>query len=694
MLHYSNMNNPDPDPYLTNRGKPSDDNIFTFDIETISLYYINGEWRPFDYERPPEFYEECDKAAACYIWQFGINDQVYYGRELSEFGDVLKKISNPYCTRYIYVHNLSYEMQWLFDIIIDNGWHISELCARNLRQPIQFKIEELNIFFRCSYMLTNLSLDNAAKKYTDLNKAVGELDYNIPYSPLSNLPDQALHYCEMDIRTLYEIIRYFRNEYQHIKKIPLTQTGEVRAAMREELGFWYIKEQQKKVPPLQVYLALSVAFMGGISHGNVLHIGEKLKDVWSYDFCSSYPYCLCCYEYPDGAFHLIHKKALNRYKDTHCILYHVKLKNLRSRYYNHYIPYSKLINVDTENKCIDNGRLVYLNGSCEMVITDIDLDMILKCYECEVEYIRIWASKKKRLRKEVVEFILRRYEAKTTLKGVEGEEAYYMKMKQQINSIFGMSATSPLKSGIFLTGDNGDEWDAHRSDDFDFVKEKLKDMKKSYSTLFFPMAIGCWCTAYARRNLWNAVISLDLDVAYYDTDSIKGIGTYVYTYVEDYNKKVDQIIEKTSQDLDIPIEMFKPVDPSGISHPLGYFECETEKGLYKELKVLGAKKYYYTDHIGKDHLTMAGVRKAAVKYCNIDQFENGFRFGYHECGKLIHFYNNHQMPFTYRDIEGNIYTCNQKHSIILQPTTFTIGLTEEFLKLILKYKEEYVEDEA
>lgn len=692
--HYKALKKVDPDPYLTNRGKPSDDNIFTFDIETISLYYIDGSWRPFDYSRPPEFYEECDKAAACYIWQFGVNDQVYYGRELSEFGEVLKLISNPYCTRYIYIHNLSYEMQFLFDVFKENGWKIEELCARNLRAPIQFFLPELNIYFRCSYMLTNLSLENAAKKYTNIRKAVGNLDYNIPYSPLSPLNKKILYYCQMDCLTLYEIIKHFRDEYLHIKKIPLTQTGCVRKSMRDELGFWYIKENQKKVPTMPVYLALMTAFQGGISHGNVLYIGQILKDVWSFDFCSSYPYTLCCFEYPCGAFHLIHNKMVEKYKKTHALLYHVRFKNLRSKYYNHYIPFSKLTNIDTVDRCVDNGRLVYLNGSCEMIITDIDLELIKECYDCEVEYIRVWAATKKRLRKEVVEFILKRYSGKTTLKGVSGQEVFYMKMKQEVNAIFGMSCTNPLKSGIFLSGPDQDEWNAHPSDDFDFIRKTLDDMKKSYSTLFYPMAIGCWCTAYARRNLWKAVMKLDSDVAYYDTDSIKGTGEAVYQVVEEYNKEVDQILMDTSEALELPIELFRPEDPKGIEHPLGYFENETEKGLFQKMKVLGAKKYYYVDHKGKNHLTMAGVRKAAVKYISIDEFENGFKFGYKETGKLIHFYNNHQPDFTYKDIDGNMYTCKQKHSIILQPTTFTIGMTEEFLKLILKYKEGYIEDEA
>lgn len=696
--HYNTIELPEVIPYVPKKGTASDDNIFTFDIETISLYNIEGKWQPFDYNRPPEFYEETDKAASCYLWQFGINDQIYYGRELSDFSKVLQMLYDQYpeChyQRYIYVHNLSYEMQWLYDLIIENGWTITELVARNLRQPISFKIEELNIYFRCSYMLTNLSLDSAAKKYTSLRKAVGELDYNIPYSPLSPLNKKVLHYGEMDCRTLYHIIEWFRSEYGHIKKIPLTQTGEVRAALRKETGFWYIKEQQKKVPTIEVYLSLMKAFSGGISHGNILFINRIIENCWGYDFCSSYPFALVAYEYPSDPFRVIHPKSIDKFKDTHCLLYYVEFTDLRSKYYNHYISWDKMKNVKCESKCVDNGRLVFLKGSCEMMITDVDFEIIKHCYDCKIRIKRVLASRKKRLDTEVVRFILQRYYDKTTLKGVEGQEEYYMKMKQQINSIFGMSCTNPLKAGIYLEGKDMDEWAAHDPEDFDFITEKLNDMRKSMSTLFFPMAIGCWCTAYARRNLWmGGVIPLDMDVAYYDTDSIKGVGDKVKDIVAEYNQGVDKLLEAAATYHDIPLEMFRPKDPKGIEHPLGYFENETEKGLMKQLKVLGSKKYYYVDHKGKSHLTMAGVRKSAVKYITIDQFDNGFVFNYKECGKLTHFYTNHQPDFTYTDVNGNTYTCKQKHAIILQPTTFTIGMTEEFMKLILKYQEGYVGDE-
>ena len=267
--HYINI----PDPILFSKKKRFyDDNIFTFDIETISLFKIDGEYRPYLNTLTQSFYRDTEKACVPYIWQFGVNDTVYYGREFKDFERVLKLMSDSRVTRFIYVHNLSYEMQFLLDIIESNNWHITDMCARNVRKPIQFTIKELNITFRCSYMLTNLSLEKSAEKYTNVKKAVNDLDYNICHSPLSVMTERELYYCEMDCVTLYHIINdYFMNEYGHIANIPLTQTGEVRRALLKEVDFNYLRRQWQLVPPEYIYMALVQAFMGGITHSNILY---------------------------------------------------------------------------------------------------------------------------------------------------------------------------------------------------------------------------------------------------------------------------------------------------------------------------------------------------------------------------------------------------------------------------------------
>ena len=707
MIDYRLINKPEP-VLFGKKKKLYDDNIYTFDIETISLYKINGEFKPYDNRLSQDFYRDTDKAACCYIWQFGINDHVYFGRELMDFEKVLKLISDTRVSKFIYVHNLSYEMQWLLDIIESNNWHITNMCARNVRKPIQFKIEELNIYFRCSYMLTNLSLEKSAEKYTNLKKAVGDLDYNTPFSPLSLLDDRSLHYCEQDILTLYEIIKYFRdnpdNGYAHVVNIPLTQTGEVRRALLHKLDYWYMRRQWELVPPEHIYLALIQAFMGGMTHTNMLHANKLFKKgvncdgIWSYDFSSSYPYVLVCYKYPSEPFFMIREKDINKYKDNHCLLYDITLTDVDSKTFNHYIPYSKMKDVNFGSKndhmlCVDNGRIMTVK-QCRMILTDVDFECIRQCYNIgKITYNNIWASFAMYLDKRVIKFILDRYSAKTTLKGVEGQEEFYMKMKQQLNSVFGMSCTNQVKNGVEFDAIS-DQWVTHQLydmvDDGDggyirFIDKKIAECKKSYSTLLY-YAVGVWCTAYARSNLWQAIQALDRSVIYYDTDSIKGFGGDVKAYVDKYNTSVIDKLKQSATYNNLPIDLYIPKDNKGNEYPLGVFDDETKKGMYKEFKALKAKCYAYKDCHNKLHITVSGVAKSAVVGLrSLNDFNKDLVF-YPECtGKLTHYYSDNQSDFSYTDIDGNVYTCKQRHSIVLTPTGYSMSMTPEHERLIDQY---------
>lgn len=695
MIHYSISDFKIEPLIFKKKGGTFDDNIFTFDIETVSLFKINDKWQPFDYNIKPAVYTDIPKGAVCYIWQFGVNDTVYYGRELSEFKQVLEAISDKDITRFIYIHNLSYEMQWLLDILDD--YTIEDLTARNLRQPISFKINELNIIFRCSYMLTNLSLDAAAKKYAEHHKAVGDLDYNIAYSPISVLPDKALHYCEYDILTLYEIIKHFRDEYKHLERIPLTQTGCVRRSLNEVVDFYYHRRMAYLTPSAQMMRYLILAFQGGITHSNILYANRSVGPAISMDEASAYPFMLVAREYPIKPFYPIEEWQIDKYKKTHCILYHVRFKNVRSKYYNHYISYSKCINFTydkvtfTDGKgrehsfkddkaLVDNGRLVSCSGSFEMVITDIDLELIKQSYEIEdIEYIDIYAALKGYLDKRVIKFILERYKAKTTLKNDKTQAQYYMKMKQELNSIFGCSCRNFLKVGITYDKVNG--WQAPDIYATGFIEQAVDDYKNSYSNILnYP--VGVWCTAYNRQALWSNILKLDKQVVYYDTDSIKYVGDAGNIF-EEHNKEVLADLEISSIKNGIELDMYMPVDDKGKKRPLGVFEFD---GAYKDFKTLGAKKYAYIEEDDSLHITVAGVSKSASKaLSSLDEFKNGKVFNYKEANKLTHYYYDEQEQITYIDVQGNTYTSTQKHSVILQPTTYTLGITDEFEALINEY---------
>lgn len=661
------------------------DDILTFDIEVTSLFEIDGELKPFDYSKNKDYYIGKDKKSLPYIWQFGYNDKVYYSRNFYDFITLLVSISREDIHQYIYVHNLAYEFHFLINLIKKMNWTIENLLARGLRKVIQFSIKELNITFRCSFALTNLSLQKSGQQFnTPHSKLVGDLDYNVARSPLTLLTKEELGYCENDILVMYEFLLIYKEEYKHIKNIPITQTGEVRKDLNTRITYPYRQHIWRTVPNSTIMQMLMWSFMGGQVHANMIHSGKVIKNMGSFDYASRYPFTMATSQLPDSQFFRIDEDEIEDFKKSCCILYHVKFYNFKSKLYNNYIPSSKCVG---KKGCrYDNGRIIK-GTEIEMCITDIDFDIINESYDIEtIEYIDIYASYKKYLPKEIILFLLEYYNNKTKLKGIESQEYLYMKSKQKINSSFGCAVTNPLKQNYILDLDNKENIWKNGEFSEKFIEQKLEQMKESFSTIF-SFASGCWITSISRKGLWDIIKATDKDTVYYDTDSdkIKDYKKYL-PVIENINKENYRKIEEVCNFYDIDIELFSPTDTKGKKHTLGMLEFE---GEYKEFKTLGAKKYCYRDEKNELHMTLSGVRKSAVCQLNndINSFKKGFEFDY-SINKLNMIYLENQEPFTFLDCNDVEYTCdNIQFAIVAQPTTYTLGITKEYENL-LQYLEE------
>ena len=647
--------------------KPVSETIYSFDIEVSSLFNIDDTWRVFDYSIEQNEYKDIEKIAIPYIWQFGCDDKVYYGREFMDFYKILTTISDKNINKIIWVHSLSYEFQFLLNIIDFYNLTIENMVARDLRKPISFTIKELNITFRCSYMLTNMSLDVASKEYTSVQKKIGQLDYDAKVrTPLSKLSDSELEYAEYDIICLYEIVKYFKGIYKHLALIPLTSTGRVREKIRKAVDYYYIKKMQELVPTSKMYLKMWGCFAGGYTHSNIINTKRVIKNAKGKDIASSYPYILT-QKLPSEPFV---KCLLSEFcsDDNFAYIAKVKFYNVKSNYFNHYMQVSKCINaVGLSN---DNGRVSSVDY-CEMWLTDVDFRIIQKNYNFTYELVECYKSFKKYLDKRIIKLILELYTNKTKYKGVKGKEAIYKSSKEFINSIYGMAVTNPLKQSTDFK--NG-EW-SRKALTVEFIDDKIKDMQKSYSTLMFYGA-GIFVTALARKRLFDIILSsheFDRHMIYSDTDSIK--------YFEDYEGQFEDVFKADDQKIydsyvrvnkaypEIKIDDFIPHDVDGVAHPLGMYEPD---GVYEEFLTLGAKKYCYREN-GKLKMTLAGVSKKSVKYLynDINNFKVGKVFGYKESGKMTHLYNDNQPEVI---VDG--YKCSLKYSIVLYPTTYTLGTTE------------------
>ena len=629
--------------------------ILTFDIETTKFktgqIRANGE---------PEL------RSLMYIWQMCINaEYTFYGRTWEQFDDILQLINSAADGNRVlcFVHNLSYEFAFLRGL-----YHFTNETAffMEKRKPLYCLIK--NVEFRCSYRLFNMTLERAL-----INEQVpdeyqkSELDYDTVRYPWTELTPAELEYCRNDVLGLALAIKH-RNEESGdtVVTMPYTSTGYIRREIKKLTHD--IRPVFKKCAPTPfVYVMLKSAFRGGNTHANRAYSGAVCYDVHSVDISSSYPYVLCCRNYPMTAWQeektdYDYVKNLI-YDKRHAVLMRVKFYGIDCK--STAIPYiseSKCIDIKPgyNQRRLDNGRLLSATV-CEMCITDIDYKIIVEQYNpVKIEFISVYTSIYRPLPAMVTEYIKELYKKKCTLK--KSDPYYYARSKELLNACYGMSAQDILHLLINFDGLN-----------YEITKEQITEdnLIKGSQNNALPYAVGVWCTAYAREQLqrgFQVVESQGGKIIYTDTDSIK------YTGDVDFSA-FNADIKRTSY----------TVEYDGSVYTMGIFEVEKTADKFK---TLGAKKYVSV-YNGKLYITIAGVPKTRgaaelTAAGGIDKFETGFIF---HAGKLEAAYND--TPGSYV-IDGHTVTI--KSDITLYPTTYEVGITRDYMQLLqnaLNLRKEY-----
>lgn len=415
------------------------EDIFTFDVENNNAWIDeNGNVIGYEKGKSEEYWNSLECLAIVYIWQFSFNDTVYYGRDLIDFLQVLEDMPKDAKCK-IYVHNLGHEFMFLQNILT-----VKNVFARAPHKPIKCTFKEYpNIEFCCSYMLTNLSLENWGKQL-NCEKLVGFLDYDKLYTPLSLLDENALKYAEQDCIVVYQGIKKEQEQYGSLFDIPSTSTGKIRKVCKELLYSTpgYNKYIKRLVPTYEELVNLNKCFCGGYTHCNRLWANQTIDaDLFDsiishWDFTSSYPTVLLTEKYPVGKWVKRTEKWLPKtLNDNYAFIYHLKIYNVKNSNPNSYLQYSKC-NV-YGSFVNDNGRIKDCNGIVEITCTDVDFEIIKMVYTWDrIELVESWYCKKSYLPSVFLNYILTLYKDKTELKGVIGQEDFYMQQKAYLNSLY------------------------------------------------------------------------------------------------------------------------------------------------------------------------------------------------------------------------------------------------------------------
>lgn len=653
--------------------KKYDNNIYTFDIESTSFIVLDGKiYNNYEYENLGDKEQKRSEKRACmYVWQFGINDTVYYGRTWNEFVEFLRVIDN-YCTfkKIIFVHNLSFEFQFLMRVL-----KFESVFARKSHKVMKAELENFNIEFRCSLFMSNQKLESLPETYNlPVQKLVEKLDYNLLRHSKTILSEEELSYCENDCLVLYYYIKYMRDIYEQVNKIPTTSTGQVR---RELFNITFKDYQYKRkvykainTDP-HVYNLLVYAFQGGYTHSNYLMTNSLLSDVDSWDITSSYPYSMLVQKYPSKEFKPCKVEKIEDLLKSFAYLLVVRFKNVKSKFYNHFISGSKCF--ELRGAKYDNGRIIRAD-SFKMILTDVDFKLYNECYNFEYTIEESYYSKYDYLPIQLVNFILEKYVKKTTYKGIKEKELDYNLEKAKFNSIYGMSVTRTISDDVKF--DNG-IWEEIPLSNEDIIEKLQREKKKS----FLSFAYGCWVTAWSRKALIERIIDgNDKYCVYCDTDSAKLIQGYNKDAFIKYNESVRKKIEHVCKERNLDIASFEPTDYKGKKHLIGVFDFEEH---YQEFITQGAKKYAIRNSNGDIKITVAGVPKKGGKAMkDLTEFKDGFIFKSKDTNKLLLYYVDNQSPIEMEDYQGNKYIVNDISGCCLVPCSYTLGKALDYVELI------------
>lgn len=673
----------------------------TLDIETTTIeahtrYNNTGEHFAFPYLYQLYVFDHC--------WMFRTEE------DFLSFMEYLGSLLSAHNYKYVmYVHNLSFEWQFLKKVLpVD----YSKVFALQTRRIGKFSIYDGAIEFRCSYLLSNMSLEKFCENYNDelYRKDKELIDYEMVRFPWDILDSNILYYSAMDVICLHEAIyNIMCREGDTIKSIPMTNTGYVRRSCRDAcLGpntKHYRSDEEKKTYKkfksyrrmfnklainLEQYDLLQRAFRGGNTHANRFKSGMIIPNVGSVDFSSSYPAELICSDYfPMGKLMKCTESVqtiadLEYYCKNYWVLIDAVFEDIELRYPSKvtcpYIPVSKMIREkDTEGHfrkgVFDNGRVMSQEGAFSFSFLGIEWDIIKKQYKGKIKVIKAYYTPKGYLPDALRNTAYEWFEKKTSLKNVAGFEYEYMKSKNRINSVYGMMVEKIIKD--IISCNSAGEIIGRRPTD----EEAQEQLDKFYTPMqlkFLQFQWGVTITALARVRHMELIDIVGDDFIYGDTDSVKFTNPDKYVFmIDEYNNTWKKYIAQCGC-------KYEAYTKDNEYQCLGIADFE---GIYDEFVTLGAKKYADMKN-GKLEITVAGVPKkvGAELLGDIRNFRQGFEFAVPDDSSL----EKRQLwkkQLTYRDdtdfyLEVGDNKVHVSSCIAITRTTYLLDVTDDYKRLI------------
>ena len=674
------------------------DNIFCFDIEVTSFFVepktknISGiadlfKRFKFNPRRVEKFFDTCEFGALPYVWQFTMDGKyIIMGRELSEFADFIKALNHKVRAHYvIHVHNLAYEYHHIREY-----FDFDDVFFTEARKPLYCRYDCVE--FRCTYRLTNLSLAKWGEQ-CGVEKKVGDLDYTLLRTPLSELSSREKNYCIYDLLVMVKGLQVYLKKYGHIHDIPYTLTGQIRKPVKElhKDDFSYKKWVAEMQPKnFDEYLVFNKVFSGGWVGSNPRYTNVLLHNLKCKDIASAYPWQVFSQKYPSAPFTEVNAPC-DWFDGNHhiCLVEFIGLEcvndicciSASKRVMGQGMQFDDYTKKDGAF-ALNNGKIRYADRLV-LYICEQDYAYICRYYKWHKMVIhshRIAPSEYIDIK--FILMMLGLYKGKTELKGVDPE--IYLQSKALLNSMsYGLMATAPCRDRYY----EDDEYKPQSDKCGEIMgNAQLQEFRDKPWKNVVPYCHGLYVTAYERKRLLLTALKFSDGkhnrTAYGDTDSLKGLYTPSDMLIfEKENEKVLETIERICKERNIDPYLLAPKDKNGTAHPLGIWE---DDGNYFEFKTMHAKSYAYKlNEDDKIHITIAGVpKKCADVLKRVDDLRNGLTFDMFHSRKNVTAYIDGDNP---QVTMPDGYKVKNICGINLRPTSYKLTLTEEYKELLCMY---------
>lgn len=655
-----------------------------------------------------------DYTAFCYHWQFGLGDIAIMGRSLDtmkEFYDFLiNTIKKNKPKRRLIVLDANFGYEWQFCKYYWKDFKVTKLFAKEKRKPLRIEFDE-SVLMMEVLGLFGSSLADIAATHTNMEKLVGDLDYDKPRNSTTELTTEEIDYCVRDVEILVELATsYIYINYMGTnEKIPLTKTSIVRSAVKKAADKdlkrlqalykqWMPTEAEYEI--FRLYL-----FKGGISGSNI----RKMNRVYSNsikgaDITSDYPYQMLTKKYPYGKATVCENSRFMT--DGKPYIAAIRFINFRSLSEHALMSSHKALNSKTliklESTVLDNNRIQF-GEVVELILNDVEYRALKAAYKWDDAVVtKCWVFEEgykllpQYVRKTVIEWYLKKERLKEDYNRLEHDapdseefkeiSKEYKQAKAFVNSIFGMMCTA-----LYM-------------EDFQFIEEKIaidiptdedgNPIFKSYDEacdyLFLSPYWGFWITSYAREMLIDVITKYHKCIIQYDTDSV------YYDTNEPESTLLEEYLMKRNRSIRAANDIRFLSNPRLMS--IGTWDFTP---VFKRFKALGAKRYMYEYDNGKIKVVIAGHRKnkkgrpTLLDQCDFNNAHNGTNIDYFDfftdkmvidkehSNKLCSRYVDEPIRVNFTDYQGNTQEVFCPAAIVLEPIEFRMKMGKTHKELML-----------